>query len=78
MIRLSLSACLVSLVVWAAAAQPLQLQPKPGFTEQRTRVFCGRLGCNERTFYARPGCRRMWTGGFRGLAGSSKVVCGGQ
>jgi hypothetical protein len=35
MIRLSLSACLVSLVVWAAAAQ--QLVPKPGFTEKRER-----------------------------------------
>ena len=37
MIRLSLSACLVSLVVWAAAAQ--QPVPKPGFTRNGT-GFC--------------------------------------
>ena len=44
MIRLlSLSACLLSLIfVVAASAQ--QLTPKPGFTEKRDRVLCGRLG----------------------------------
>jgi hypothetical protein len=76
MIRLSLSACLVSLVVWTAAAQ--QLVPKPGFTEKRERMRCNRMGCEARTFYARPGCRRMATGGFVGLPGAFKVVCGGQ
>ena len=76
MIRLSLSACLVSLVVSAAAAQ--QLVPKPGFTEKRERVLCGRMGCAAKTFYARPGCRRVWSGGFKGLANDFKVVCGGQ
>ena len=76
MIRL-LSACLLSLIfVWSAAAQ--QLQPKPGFTEKRDRVLCGRLGCEAKTFYARPGCRRIWTGGFKGAAGAFKVVCGEQ
>ena len=46
MIRLlSLSACLVSSVlVWAAAAQPLHLQPKPGFTEKRVRVLSEECG----------------------------------
>ena len=52
MIRLSLSACFVSLVVWSAAAQ--SLVPKPGFTEKRERVLCGRMGCEAKTFYARP------------------------
>jgi hypothetical protein len=60
MIRiLSLSACLVSLVVWGAAAQ--QLVPKPGFTEKRERVVCGRMGCEPKTFMhdrAAEGCRR--------------------
>ena len=60
----------------AAAAQ--QLVPKPGFTEKRERVLCGRMGCEAKTFYARPGCRRMRTGGFVGLPGAFKVVCGGQ
>jgi hypothetical protein len=36
MIRLSLSACFVGLVVRSAAAQ--SLVPKPGFTEKRERV----------------------------------------
>ena len=77
MIRiLCLSACLVSLVVWGAAAK--QLVPKPGFTEKRERVVCGRMGCEPKTFYARPGCRRVQTGGFVGLPGAFKVVCGGQ
>ena len=52
MIRLSLSACFVSLVVWSAAAQ--SLVPKPGFTEKRERVLCGRMGCEAKAFYARP------------------------
>ena len=73
---ISLSACLVSLVAWAAAGQ--QLVPKPGFTEKRERVQFGRMGCVARTFYARPGCRRVQTGGFVGLPGAFKVVCGGQ
>jgi hypothetical protein len=76
MIRLSLSVCLVSLVVAAAAAQ--SLVPKPGLTEKRERVQCNRMGCVARTFYARPGCRRVWSGGFKGVAGDFKVVCGGQ
>ena len=75
MIRLlSLSACLVLVFVLTAAAQ--QLQPKPGFTEKRDRVLCGRLGCEAKTFYARPGCRRVWNGGFKGMPGAFKVVCG--
>jgi hypothetical protein len=73
---LSLSACLVSTFVWTAAAQ--QLQPKPGFTEKRERVVCGRMGCEAKTFYARPGCQRVQTGGWVGLPGAFKVVCGGQ
>jgi hypothetical protein len=77
MIRtLSVSACLLTTVVWTAAAQ--QLQPKPGFTEKRDRVLCGRLGCEAKTFYARPGCRRVWSGGFKGMPGAFKVVCGGE
>jgi hypothetical protein len=72
----SLTACFLTLVVWAAAAQ--QLVPKPGFTEKRERVLCARMGCEAKTFYARPGCRRMRTGGFVGLPGAFKVVCGGQ
>jgi hypothetical protein len=72
----SLTACFLTLVVWAAAAQ--QLVPKPGFTEKLERVLCGRMGCEAKTFYARPGCRRMRTGGFVGLPGAFKVVCGGQ
>ena len=59
-----------------AAAQ--QLVQKPGFTEKRERVVCGRMGCEPKTFYARPGCRRVQTGGFVGLPGACKVVCGGQ
>jgi hypothetical protein len=73
---LSLSACLVSTFVLTAAAQ--QLQPKLGFTEKRERVVCGRMGCEAKTFYARPGCRRVQTGGWVGLPGAFKVVCGGQ
>ena len=73
---LFLSITLGTLVVWDAAAQ--QLVPKPGFTEKRERVLCGRLGCEAKTFYARPGCRRMRIGGFVGLPGAFKVVCGGQ
>ena len=76
MIRLSLGTCLVGLVVWAAEAQ--SLVPKPGFTEKRERVLCGRMGCEAKTFYARPGCRRQRTGGFVGMPGAFKVVCGGQ
>jgi hypothetical protein len=59
---------------WTATAQ--QLQPKPGFTEKRERVLCGRMGCEAKTFYARPGCRRVQTGGWVGLPGAFKVVCG--
>jgi hypothetical protein len=70
---LFLSITLGTLVVWDAAAQ--QLVPKPG---KRKRVLCGRLGCEAKTFYVRPGCRRMRTGGFVGLPGAFKVVCGGQ
>ena len=70
---LFLSITLGTLVVWDAAAQ--QLVPKPG---KRKRVLSGRLGCEAKTFYARPGCRRMRTGGFVGLPGAFKVVCGGQ
>jgi hypothetical protein len=66
----------LSLVVWATSAQ--QLTPKPGFTEKRERVLCGRMGCEAKIFYARPGCRRVQTGGFVGLPGAFKVVCGGQ
>ena len=62
MIRiLSLSACLVSLVVWGAAAQ--QLVPKPGFTEKRERVVCGRMGCEPRDLLP-----RVHDGRFRWLA----------
>jgi hypothetical protein len=79
---LSLSACFVvsSMLAWDAAAQGLrpQLTPKPGFTEKRERVLCGRMGCEAKTFYARPGCRRVQTGGFVGLPGAFKLVCGGQ
>jgi hypothetical protein len=75
MIRLLALSTLVSLIfVWAASAQ--QLQPKPGFTEKRERVLCGRMGCEAKTFYARPGCRRVQTGGWVGLPGAFKVVCG--
>jgi hypothetical protein len=77
MIRiLPLSIGILSLVVWTASAQ--QLTPKPGFTEKRERVLCGRMGCEPKTFYARPGCRRVQTGGFVGLPGAFKIVCGGQ
>ena len=77
MIRiLPLSIGILSLVVSAAAAQPLV--PKPGFTEKRERVQCNRVGCVAKTFYARPGCRRIWSGGFKGMPGDFKVVCGGQ
>jgi hypothetical protein len=77
MIRvLPLSIGILSLVMWTASAQ--QLTPKPGFTEKRERVRCNRMGCEARTFYARPGCRRVQTGGFVGLPGAFKVVCGGQ
>jgi hypothetical protein len=72
---LLMSLCLISFA-WPAAAQ--QLTPKPGFTEKRDRVLCGRMGCEAKTFYARPGCRRVQTGGFVGLPGAFKVVCGGQ
>ena len=74
MVRLfTLSTCLVSSIfVWAAPAQ--QLQPRPGFTEKRERVLCGRMGCEAKTFYARPGCRRVQTGGWVGLPGAFKVV----
>jgi hypothetical protein len=79
MIRLlSLSTCFVSLLVWTAAAQTAaaqQLQPKPGFTEKRDRVLCGRLGCEAKTFYARPGCRRVRTGGL-GNGNVFRLVCG--
>jgi hypothetical protein len=73
---LPLSIGILSLVVWTASAQ--QLTPKAGFTEKRERVQCGRMGCEAKTFYARPGCRRVQTGGFVGLPGAFKVVCGGQ
>jgi hypothetical protein len=74
MIRLLfLSTCFVSIFVWTVEAQ--QLQPKPGFTEKRDRVVCGRLGCEAKTFYARPGCRRVRTGGL-GSGNFFKVVCG--
>jgi hypothetical protein len=47
MIRiLPLSIGILSLVVWTASAQ--QLTPKPGFTEKRERVLCGRMGCEPR------------------------------
>ena len=52
---LFLSITLGTLVVWDAAAQ--QLVPKPG---KRKRVLCGRLGCEAKTFYVRPGCRADW------------------
>jgi hypothetical protein len=71
---LLLSIILGTLVVWDAAAQ--QLMPRPGFTEKHDRVVCGRMGCEAKTFYARPGCRRVQTGGFVGLPGAFKVVCG--
>jgi hypothetical protein len=75
MIRaLCLSITLGTIVGWDAAAQ--QLVPRPGFTEKRERVVCGRMGCEAKTFYARPGCRRVRTGGFVGLPGAFKVVCG--
>jgi hypothetical protein len=52
MIRLlALSTLVSSIFVWTASAQ--QLQPKPGFTEKRERVLCGRMGCEAKTFYAR-------------------------
>ena len=72
MIRLFISER-VSLAAWAAAAQPLV--PKPGFTEKRERVQCGRMSCVAKTFFARLGCRRVQTGGFVGLLGAFKVVC---
>jgi hypothetical protein len=71
---LLLSITLGTSAVWDAAAQ--QLVPRPGFTEKRDRVVCGRMGCEAKTFYARPGCRRVQTGGFVGLPGAFKVVCG--
>jgi hypothetical protein len=75
MIRaLCLSITLGTIVGWDAAAQ--QLVPRPEFTEKRERVVCGRMGCEAKTFYARPGCRRVRTGGFVGLPGAFKVVCG--
>jgi hypothetical protein len=59
MIRLlSLSACLLSLIfVVAASAQ--QLTPKPGFTEKRDRVLCGRLGWPKPSMHDRAleGCK---------------------
>jgi hypothetical protein len=45
---LPLSIGILSLVVWTASAQ--QLTPKPGFTEKRERVLCGRMGCEAKTF----------------------------
>jgi hypothetical protein len=63
-------------LIFAVTAAAQQLQPKPGFTEKRERVLCGRLGCEAKTFYARPGCRRMWVGGFPGAPNNFKVVCG--
>jgi hypothetical protein len=60
---LSLSACLMSSIfIGTATAQ--QLVPKPGFTEKRERVLCGNRGCEAQTFYARPGCKRVRTGGL--------------
>jgi hypothetical protein len=47
-------------LIFVAAASPQQLTPKPGFTEKLDRVLCGRLGCEAKTFYARPaveGCK---------------------
>jgi hypothetical protein len=55
LLSLGLSALLVSVFMWTASAQ--QLQPKPGFTEKRERVLCGRLGCEAKTYRAVEGCR---------------------
>ena len=35
-----------------------------------TRTMSDRLGCEAKGFYARPGCRRVQTGGFVGLPGA--------
>ena len=46
--------------------------------EWREQVKCGRMSCVAKTVFARPGCRRVQTGGFVGLLGAFKVVCGEQ
>jgi hypothetical protein len=76
MIRLSsLCLCVVLSLTIGVTAAAQQLQPKPGFREKRERVLCGRMGCEAKTFYARPGCRRMWPGKFAGNPNDFKVVC---